>query len=608
MNLVLYSNIPFTKEYNVVVNNATIKLGYTETALDILLRNNIYTTFSNIDYYLTFPSGEIIIDKATYTSNGDTLILEYNKCNYIAFQIYESGIRHSSYDPVIEYYNSKTKVDYLPFKVYAFIDSINLVNDCYVIKYSIDYIHTYMAHIKSIRSHVIRYSNQSYVVDSNGTKAYPKLASNFSYKSNMPLKIQTITDQNDHLLKDWSAYSRYYLMVQLQFYKLGLQGEKTDRFVVCFNMEMTDPNNTTYYALKDQIAIGDFLFLSQGSLAFTSGGQTYYYEIMHVYIVPNQIITSAYDTGSATTWTFNNITIAGYGSNLIIKFKSINYSGTFKYYLDSLQFTKFNNKYKHVISLGTFSNQIPYEFHNDNMVNYFYIDWQLDDYNLDCVLRYEDKIVNILKDFEYEYPYSVDNATANQLARFTREYTEKELNLKGAKIATNMVTGIVGGAGSIALGVATGGAGAVLGAMGGAGSIIGTTINTIFSAEELKLQREKNNAKLYTNNSMSAVSMNNKLNIMYGIIAYIVDPDYIINEQDVNTEIQDSGFICDFVVDKDIIMNNLETSDKNPTYVKFNETTINGLFDNDTNQILTAIFNKGFKFYDVASWSYINKI
>lgn len=611
MDLILYTKVPFTKEYNVVVNDWTIKTGNTKTALQLLLDDRKYKTFSGIDYYMTFPSGQIILDKAIY--NGDYVTTEYNNVNYLSFSIYESTVKHQSAIPQTIYVSCKTKGEYLPYNVYAFVDKISMVNDCYVIDYTIDYMHTYMTHIANIRTHVIRWNQQRYY-NRTGTLKYPKLSSDYSYKSIADLELYKLNDYSTSTLTTWSnVYSRYYLLIQLQFYKLGLQGEKTDRFIKVYNVEMTDGNSSTFYSILDQIKIGNYIFLNQGTWQIISG---YHYEIMHVYIIPSQMIISG-DYIITVEQTINGLTIDGV-ANRILKFGTVEYTNQYLYHFKNKQFDTTETNLQHLISIGTFEKQVPFEFNNNNLENFYYLNWWIDSFDIDLVFRYKDNSINILSNFEYQYPYSVDNATANQLARFTRSYTDQQLDLKGAKVATGMVTGILGGAASIAMGAATGGASTALTAMGGGGSIIGSIVNTIFSAEDLRLQRDKNNARLYTNNSMATKSLNNIFNIMYGIICLGIKTgtfyDYdnvqynsIINFDDVNYEIEDSGFICDFMMDYDTLMNNTEAESK-VLYFKGNETTIDGYFDNDTNQILTAIFNKGFKLYNAQNYNKINKI
>lgn len=612
MDLILYSKVPFTKEYNVVVNDWTIKTGNTKTALQLLLDDRKYTTFSNIDYYLTFPSGQIIIDKAIY--NGNYVITEYNIVNYLSFNIYESTVRHQGVIPQTIYVGCKAKGEYLPYTVYAFVDKISMVNDCYVIDYTIDYMHTYMTQIANIRSHVIRWNQQKYY-NRTGTLKYPKLSSDYSYKSISDFNILSLNSDQDNTLGEWNVYSRYYLLVQFQFYKLGLQGEKTDRFVTVYSIEMTDSDTPSldFYSINDQIKIGNYLFLNQGTLQIIPN---YYYEIMHVYIIPSQMINSAEFT-PYVDYTLTGLVIDG-NPNRNLKFGTVSYANDFYYSFKNNQFNTTESNLQHIISIGTFEKQVPFEFDNDNLTNFYYLKWYITGYDIDLVFRYKDNSINIISNFEYQYPYSVDNATANQLARFTRSYNEQQLDLKGAKVATGMVTGILGGAASIAMGAATGGASTALTAMGGGGSIIGSIVNTIFSAEDLRLQRDKNNARLYTNNSMATKSLNNIFNILYGIICLsirtgdIYDKDMnsyksIINFDDVNYEIEDSGFICDFMMDYDTLMNNTEAESK-VLYFKGNETTIDGYFDNETNQILTAIFNKGFKLYNSQNYTKINKI
>ena len=612
MDLKLYSNIPITKDYNVVVNNATIHNGETLTAFEKLLSSKLYDTISNIDFYLTFPTGQLILDKDSLDSDNH-LLKQYNFCNYIEFQLYENDITMTNPPANTEYYLSYQKGNYLPFKVYAFIDNLKLMNDVYILNYTIDYMHTYMRHIVKMESHIIRYNQQYYVRYKTGASLYPKLKSPLDYKS-IDGNVFKYYDNTAKVFKTTFTDYKFGAIVQLQLYNLSQQGEQTEREIILTDVCATQYSSGSWTIINNDlnglISTLNFLFLHQGDSAYQINNK--YYQIMHIYFINNQLVDN---TLLQETFLKQWQDVFGTGKYLTI-FKIDNQTITQKYIFSNKQYTTTKSQLSHILSFGTMGHQIPFEFENDNLINKIEIISLFDGFSFNMFLKYKETTINITSDFEIFYPYTVDDASAREMDKFTRYYNENQLQLTMYKSGANVILGTIGGAASMAAAAATGGASAAIMGIGGAGSIVGSFTNFLFTAEDTKQKREKNNAQLYQTSTMSVASVDNFLNVYYGIVFMFMNNstfadgntnyDAIINFDDVNREIKDLGFVCNFKIDKDILFNNLETD--NVLYFKFNDTHINGYFDNDTNEILTTIFNKGFKLYNTYNYLTINNL
>lgn len=605
MDLKLYRDVPFTKDYNVVVNDWTIGTGKTKTALETLLSTKHYTTFSNIDYYLTFPTGQIMLPKSSFDSN-DYLNAEYNQINYISFTLYESGTQHLVPPTQVTYYNGRGKGEYLPFNIYAFVDKMTLGNECYIVDFTIDYIHTYMSQIKHIKGHVIRWSEQSYYIDSNGSIKYPKLACDYNYKS-LDGNIYKYYDPTTKTFKnDFSSY-KFNAIVQIQLYDLNAQGEQNNREIILTKVWASDQNGVINDDLDGTIVDLNFLFLHQGDSNYKILNK--FYQIMHIYFINDKIINTTISITSTTSW------LNALGTNQSLNIDKINTQTiNTTYFFKNEQYTSTLANLQNIKSFGTMAHQIEFQFDNNNLVNKIDLISIFDGFSFNIYMKYKDITVNITSDFEIFYPYTVDDASAREIDKFNRQYNDRQLDLKEGKTTIGLIGGAIGSVVSIGAGVV---AGSILGAVAGTGGLIGTIINGLFASEDIKNQREKNNAQLYATNSMSVISADNFLNVYYGLVFNFLNNstfadgqttyDSIINFTDVNNEIADMGFKTDFVIDFIYLMNNTEAFN-NPLYIKLSDTHIDGYFDNDTNQILTAIFNKGFKYYNIKNYNDINRI
>lgn len=612
MKIELFENVYLNKNMNIVIDNMIKDTNTGKTAFETYIADyrieEIETETGSGDsyenYYIDMPTGQIVLDD--YTLNASfNIVKDYSHVNYLSFSRYDEVVRPISSNQIVVYNNYVFDYDYLPFKVYAFVDSIKIQNHVLIANYTIDYMHTFMKLIRNFSGHLIRFSKdriyKSTLPFSSTSPTYSLLTlseeielngskKKLYHTSNTTSTFSNLTYSGNPVSIAETTYS-YLLMITIQFYDLNSSGERTDREVYNLVADSRDQNGTHIsYMLNGILLCLNDLYLKQGTLQINSK----YYEITNVYFFPryffkNTTITTI-ETLPASSIIFSRVLM---GTNQLYFFNLNDLVGS-DFTIEMRQMSiPINNK---IESYGILTRMYKYKF--NNQYKYIDFDFTLTRQDFSLLMIIENDIINITKDFEYEFPISVQNASSLQLQKISRKITNSNISLNQEQTAMN---GIFSALSNIGGGIAGAATNNPLAAIGGIMGTLQAVGNTSIDLAKLDNQRVLNNAKVFNSNSSKNVSnYDNLFNLLYGIV--YIEKDNIINQDIYNNSIKDNGYIVDSKMN---FLNLLAMHTTNATitigrlnyieFVKYSNVILSGLFDNDINAMITATFSTGFK-------------
>lgn len=620
MNVVLFKNCIVNNSYDILFDNILKKSsGETLSPFEKYLATLSSKTLFNLDdenkIYFDLPIGQLQLTQ--YDIDDVTKVNEYNYL-YITGLSNNTSLTRSYYNAVDSadtFFNAQNLGGFNG-KVFCFIDSVSIENNIAYVNYSVDYFHTYSNMITTFNGIVER--TNEYLKLPNGTaneevaKVYKnKIEPVYKYPVviNNLQRFDKFHDHSNNMFSviDFSKNPETILIVSIQVFNLDAQGEYTDRYTL-----LTLVNNFDTYNFN-QSKLDEIVSLSS-TRKVKKGNNEKNYEILEAHIVPVDILSKEMNTA------INNLTDA----ECIFYIPVLN-SPT-EHYINfySMETTVIPNaiganhnkptgelfRFKNEMNLkkfGLFSKMF------DN--NYLSEETQYIDFNIRCsrhnlfiYMRYQCQVENVTSLFKVEPTIEPNNPVALELAKYNRQYNNKVLDLGVYKSGVGLATGVLNTLGGVALGVATGGSGALMG-----GSMIGggltSSINNIFDLVQNQYDREKNNAELYTSNeSRDMPTETNFQNIYCGVIFLIEQTP--INQTQIDQYNNDFGLEIDYKFGFNEFIRSFIINDSNKLhFFKFNDVRLNGLFDNNVAKILKEIFKKGYKLVNYYNYNdFITKL
>lgn len=540
MQVKLYKKCILNKQYSEVFRNR----GLIENYLSQLDNK----TFIVDDIYIKLQ-GEIIVEfKADEISNNE-LAFDYNYIRFFAN-------------------NNIT---------YAFIDRIEFWNECVKIYYTQDVWSSTVGKWNIRESFV---SNSLRIIDG---EPYSKI---LPYENNGDININYFTNQHD-------GTKTFSIIFKFQLYNLTSGGDYNpivkEAYGVFTNV-IPSGNNLSQY--EDDYYIDrysltywlDYVARRMPQESWEYKGTKYYCRLVETYVIPckwvDNIIQSATD---------------------FVKYNNINYNNEYcLLILPIVQTTVYEeiiNANDKIISIGIFSQQIPYKFDGiDKKIN-ITMYCTADEFHLYMALN--SNLVEITKCFVSTQDY--EPTTPDVLAQ--REIAKQQQTVKG-------ITGIISGAVQIGVGMATAVAGGTLANSAGVASILGNTSAKITEAKGSAIEAQgvggavggvmsmiegvSNIGFANKEKYMSFNTANNDINVFfnafYGLCYF--EMLNIVNENESDNATKECGYEVGYIT-KNIDINN-DTNNYN--VLKFHFIRINGT-TSEINEIISSILTNGVKIW-----------
>ena len=535
-----------------------------------------------LDRYLaSLQKYEIVADNV-YVPNSGKITLELNEDNV---NIYEYNYM----------YLEDTDNN---FRRYCFIDDITVVNGLAVISFSEDIWSNYASSMEIRKSLLVRSRATKY-----GSWSIPFYAPGMAYEGNNPLKFTDLAGQNIQLSD--TNNRNVALICQLQVYNLSQEGVISDRkiYTVAANtLDIELSEGTFVFPLKKTPAkesvyeIIRQLYIKSSAKEFivpgTNNLPSLYYQISNVLLLPAYCVT-----GQSKTNTIGMVNITGSATCVFYKLDiSIGDIPS----NDSMVFVKtitLDKNFKRV-GIGCINNLQPV-VENGTSIE-VKIGVAYDDFSIGVYLVFQNQIIEITNDFLFDIPISVQTADVTQQQTANRELKTLNAKLGIANGALQIRKGMLDtsiGFGGMLLGGAVGGVAGIGLMTGGAGGFAGGTteigkgITSIIGSQK---QLEIANRQMFASNKGTNINYNVMLNARFGIVIAYMQPD---NESEVQANINNTGYICNEIVDN--IFNKPITDTVATAYnvMRFDFANIFGNFTQNIAKALRAILYNGFKIW-----------
>lgn len=567
MRITLYQNCILTDAYSEVFD-VFLKDDNDKTALERYLETLPKITYEVEDVYITNTG------KFTFVAGDDF-----------------SGFYNINYLKVEDTDNNITR--------YAFIETITIVNGLAVVNYIEDTWSNYASSMRIrnsllTRSRIIDYGQTIY-----GRMKIPFYTIGMPYESNERPKL---TCQNngkvigeDATIKDCNA------IVTLQIYQTAKQGEITARksLTALLKCSINDAERTNLsfdWSAGRWCDVIQEMILQSASLEITPGWN---YTVSSVYLLPaefdiaNHIPPTGrrYNILIPASNTSNRYDIDLFDLYFYVDWtQDQNLAGT----LTNLTGYSLSNDFKR-IGVGTISQ--PVNVINNGTDIDVSILFSADAYNFYIYMGVQGQLIDITESFRLNLPIASQTADVTQQERTAR-----------AVETLNGTLQVVGGATSIGFGGASMGTskalltagqqsgklgseiagmhavqGSTQGIVGGASSIVRGLTNAVVA-----------NLPMFTTNKGIVASSQAVLNASYGIVEATTVPD---NEAQVVRYTNESGYICNEIVDTKIFMDIQTGLENKYNVVMFDYVKLYGKFSQRIASVLREILTNGVKIW-----------
>ena len=490
---------------------------------------------------------------------------------------------------------------------YAFISSIDVLNECVNINFNCDYWATFNGKW---------YLRESMMTNSRYVPYGVNYELPLQYISNAPLKLNYNQNENNE--------KKFNIIIELQTFTLDSAGNTSERenFVFKvgkkytqqkynFNILIGDVENLINYFTKNQNK--PYLYRYTDPV-----GQNYerkYYDIVNVYVLPEEIgVDIRYNYGNGINWFF----IEGGFSSLdeaLYTFTPI----TMGAILDN-DYNTFNTLQEYTIpanhlikSYGFFTSQIPYLYNGKD--KYIKISYTATQHDFKLFMNCEQGNIEITQLFDYELNFSVvsPEVLVQQKIQKKMQTAQGIMNIVTGGFQTILgATGIAGGmptnlGGNIAFEQAmakeVGGIWSTLPAysqgstssiMQGVGNGLGGIGKIVNGIQQLSFA----NASKYKNSSMVNNSQSAFFNALFGFCYFELDSEFLENEREVENAIKECGYNIEYFTN-DLDLGRYITDyfeDLKYNIVKFSFIRVVGLTSN-INAIIENILTNGVKIW-----------
>ena len=492
------------------------------------------------------------------------------------------------------------------FTRYCFITSNTVINGCGVIHYEEDIWATYSSSMHIRKSLLTRSRSLKY-----GSYTIPFYKLGMEYEGNNTPVISSINTSFANSTDD----KKVHLIAQIQLYKLGTQGQKTQ--VITRTVLIIKSIYQSYLEIDEDLmgkltkwcaSQTDETILMNIDYAHEYGypestvdDRKWYYEISNFVLVPYKFGLETIITPQTTPYIMGNFFIDPNNALPFIDLTRVSILNDFLAgsIIDISTFS-ITNDFRN-IGIGTYSN--IYEITNNGSNIEGKIMFACDDYNFNLFISLQNTIYNITQNYVIEIPISVQSADVTQ-----QQKTARQLEIM------NSVLGIGGGVLNVGLGInniATGSARAALGASTGQAGMIqtgyGEVQNGIPQTYRGITQIAKGiadlvvlNKPLYRTNKGTFSKSIGFVNAVHGLFVFSIDED---NETEVQANIDNAGYVVNEVVGD--LLHNMAVANDKPTYNVMSFSFVNnyGYFPEEVRQQLVDILMNGFKiWYDVAGY------
>lgn len=483
---------------------------------------------------------------------------------------------------------------------YAFIETITIVNGLAVVNYIEDTWSNYASSMRIrnsllTRSRIIDYGQTIY-----GRMKIPFYTIDFPYNSNERPKLTCLT--NGKVIGEDAEIKDCNLVVNMQLYKKTQSGEVSDRrtyttLVKCAINDETLASLSADYKAGVWVNIVQQMVIQSSALTINFV-EDYNYEITKVYLVPSEfeLETKANSnrkftlvipaSSTSDLFTLNFYELFTYDANIY----NNNNSGE----LIELRIYGLNNSFKR-IGVGTISQ--PITTTNNGTILAVYIYYTADAYNFKLFIGLQGKIVEITDSFELSIPISVMSADVAQQQRTARAVE----TLNGVMQMGNGLFSVAGGAQTMGpanmlleSGLSKGQLGTILSGtnfvQGSQSSIMGGVSSFVRGVTNVAVA----NMPMFVSNRGISVQSNAVLNASYGIISGEIVAD---NEAQVVRYTNESGYICNEIVDTKIFMDIQTGLENKYNVVMFDYVKLYGNFSQRIASVLREILTNGVKIW-----------
>lgn len=523
------------------------------------------------------------IDDAYYTDN--------NVLNIDLELVNNANIYEYNYMKIL-YFDEE---EHLKLTRYCFVNNIKVKNEIVQLFYKEDIFSTYSSGIIGIqesylvKSRVISYSNK--------TISPYKLPVN--YDGNKPPKITE--------LLNLPQLAQYYLLAEIQMYKLGQGGAQTDRTVKYLNLN--DNNNTVgiYRTNADTFIIDIVENMSGGYIKKVSTEPPYNteylrYEIGDIYLFPCALLNSNISISGTYHYSFvkDELGTGEFGyCNEILGVPQLSLKRTISLPVN------FKNKY-----LGTLNKLI--EIEHTGLVNQINVYFSKNDYNITIYLGFQNQLVDITESYKLDVP--VKSLLSEELSqiRIARELKNSNLDYARRVSVTDLTTGIISSISSMIGTVFSGKSkGSKITSLVSEGTeMVGDILKGAFKLQNIADNRKAINAKMYASNTGIFGNSANMVNSTYGLILLEIDS---VNNEYVKKSINNFGYeTFEFVSNlNEIDFSNVDyytNNNINYNSIKFETVNVYGSFTNEIAFKLNEILLSGVKIWYNESLSEDNLI
>lgn len=572
MKITLYKNCCLTKQYVNVLAKGPKVAGNPNSSPFLLYLNSLSKLVIDID--------------KTYMENSGTLVFDYEFTD-------TSNIYDYNYMKVeFETSNEVTIVRY------CFIDSIRLRNELVYLSYSEDIWHSYSDSIMGF--------NPCALVSSRLKDEYDDLD---LISTGLKLDYNSFNGLNLDTLYDSTVNSKFYFIVEFQFYNLSAQFEPTDMRTLYLLIRNNDRTATT---IEDVSSILESLvyYMKSGTIKYFNTTNYYYYNVGKMYLVPSGFNVNYVSSTDVQFYTDNNHNVE-ICKGFVLQNSLLSINVTEQISID----------YK-TIGIGTLQHQIPVIYNKLSNTVDVLIRIQTSNFGITITMDCEGQMVDITEDYSLEYPVQSITAAEYKQGLIAKKFREIELGMSivGTLLGVNTLfatstsnswkTFKSAYGGSISSGE---GSDASIG-MGTADLAIGLNkqmnenFEGVWKASEsifskgLKLSYM--NLALYsTMNGVTGIKYNNLVNSLFGLIIYSKNSN---NDKLVKDAINNYGYNVAYVIDNSNFAN-LKLQDANYfqtleepinyNVLEFNGANVYGKFSNNIANALNKILNNGIKIW-----------
>ena len=582
LRLIFYKNCIMNNKYQNIISPVPFQAGESNTFLYqyLLTLDKKTIDLANVYYENT---GELIFEQ-------DLLVNPY-EYNYMqAIQLDEDNL-------------------HVLFKKYCFIKKIQLKNGCAYVEYEEDVISTYLNDVVDtqdcllINSRLCNYKNNQF----------------FTFKR-LPVEF----DSNNILDINFSGQldSDVQIIMELQLYDLinpsagiGSETDNRESFICLFyDVERTSGSD---HLLKRYFTKSELQPVLETILKWVSAPNPHisnifpgdsstgakYFDIGNIIVVPrkfdidNLFNLLNYDFSNHDWFFYNNFYSGAYPR---FAFQKAKVSNTYKKLtINSGTITENFKKY----SFGTYTTQIPIS-HNGTSIPYK-VYASIGQNNFDIILGFQNKEIDITKDFLFNIHYDLISSTENSQRKIALQMKNNSIETSIEKITAGGIRGgfqILSGVGET-----------IMGSEGDSASMMSKGINDIGygiinTAENLAIKTKLDQAKVLNNTPRFATSKGNfthevkNCNYYYGLLTCSITPD---NTDYVSNSISNVGMrtyeyvgISSYYTFKDIFKStNAIALSAKYDYVKFESPNVYGPFSNEIAEKINQILSSGVKIW-----------